>query len=310
MERKVIIIAGPTCSGKTKVAIDLAKKLNTEIVSADSRQVYKSVNIGTAKPSLEELEKIRHHFIDYIDPSEDFNVSRFETESIAIFLRLLKAGKIPVVAGGTGLYIKALTDGIFNTVDSDEEYRSLLKGKMIKYGKDFLYDELEKLDPVSASKMLPQNWKRVMRALEVLHLTGKPIWEFQETYRREIDFEFHQYGLLWERQILYNNIEKRVDRMINSGLVDEIKYLLEQGYSKEINALNTVGYKEIIDYLENNISLERAIELIKRNTRRYAKRQMTWFRKNNKIKWMQINSEEELITVSDLILKDIKFIWS
>lgn len=308
MERKVIIIAGPTCSGKTKVAIDLAKKLNTEIVSADSRQVYKSVNIGTAKPSLEELEKIRHHFIDYIDPSEDFNVSRFETESIAIFLRLLKAGKIPVVAGGTGLYIKALTDGIFNTVDSDEEYRSLLKGKMIKYGKDFLYDELEKLDPVSASKMLPQNWKRVMRALEVLHLTGKPIWEFQETYRREIDFEFHQYGLLWERQILYNNIEKRVDRMINSGLVDEIKYLLEQGYSKEINALNTVGYKEIIDYLENNISLERAIELIKRNTRRYAKRQMTWFRKNNKIKWMQINSEEELITVSDLILKDIKFI--
>lgn len=308
MERKVIIIAGPTCSGKTKVAIDLAKKLNTEIVSADSRQVYKSVNIGTAKPSLEELEKIRHHFIDYIDPSEDFNVSRFETESIAIFLRLLKAGKIPVVAGGTGLYIKALTDGIFNTVDSDEEYRSLLKGKMIKYGKDFLYDELEKLDPVSASKMLPQNWKRVMRALEVLHLTGKPIWEFQETYRREIDFEFHQYGLLWERQMLYNNIEKRVDRMINSGLVDEIKYLLEQGYSKEINALNTVGYKEIIDYLENNISLERAIELIKRNTRRYAKRQMTWFRKNNKIKWMQINSEEELITVSDLILKDIKFI--
>lgn len=308
MERKVIIIAGPTCSGKTKVAIDLAKKLNTEIVSADSRQVYKSVNIGTAKPSLEEFEKIRHHFIDYIDPSEDFNVSRFETESIAIFLRLLKAGKIPVVAGGTGLYIKALTDGIFNTVDSDEEYRSLLKGKMIKYGKEFLYDELEKLDPVSASKMLPQNWKRVMRALEVLHLTGKPIWEFQETYRREIDFEFHQYGLLWERQILYNNIEKRVDRMINSGLVDEIKYLLEQGYSKEINALNTVGYKEIIDYLENNISLERAIELIKRNTRRYAKRQMTWFRKNNKIKWMQINSEEELITVSDLILKDIKFI--
>jgi len=308
MERKVIIIAGPTCSGKTKVAIDLAKKLNTEIVSADSRQVYKSVNIGTAKPSLEELEKIRHHFIDYIDPSEDFNVSRFETESIAIFLRLLKAGKIPVVAGGTGLYIKALTDGIFNTVDSDEEYRSLLKGKMIKYGKDFLYDELEKLDPVSASKMLPQNWKRVMRALEVLHLTGKPIWEFQETYRREIDFEFHQYGLLWERQMLYNNIEKRVDRMINSGLVDEIKYLLEQGYSKEINALNTVGYKEIIDYLENNISLERAVELIKRNTRRYAKRQMTWFRKNNKIKWMQINSEEELITVSDLILKDIKFI--
>lgn len=284
MERKIIIIVGPTCSGKTQLSLSIAKKINTEIISADSRQVYKYLNIGTAKPSAFELNEVKHHFVDSIDPSEDFNVSRFEIESIDIFIKLLNVGKIPLVVGGTGLYIRALTDGIFNSVDTNKEFRDFLKEKMDKYGKEYLYNELKKVDPVSASRMLPQNWKRVMRSLEVFHLTGKPIWQFQQEYKREIDFDFHQYGLLWDRQVLYKNIEKRVDFMIQSGLIEEIKSLLERGYNKESNALNTVGYKEIIDYLENKISLEKAVELIKRNTRRYAKRQLTWFRKDERIK--------------------------
>lgn len=251
---------------------------------------------------------MKHHFVDSIDPSEDFNVSRFEIESIDIFIKLLNVGKIPLVVGGTGLYIRALTDGIFNSVDTNKEFRDFLKEKMDKYGKEYLYNELKKVDPVSASRMLPQNWKRVMRSLEVFHLTGKPIWQFQQEYKREIDFDFHQYGLLWDRQVLYKNIEKRVDFMIQSGLIEEIKSLLERGYNKESNALNTVGYKEIIDYLENKISLEKAVELIKRNTRRYAKRQLTWFRKDERIKWMEINSEDDFFILSEKILKELRIV--
>ncbi|MCX7798612.1 MAG: tRNA (adenosine(37)-N6)-dimethylallyltransferase MiaA [Melioribacter sp.] len=305
MEWKVIVIVGPTCSGKTKVAINLAEKLETEIISADSRQIYKYLTIGTAKPSQEELARIRHHFIDQLDPDEEYNVSRFEEEALRIINKLAVENKIPVVVGGSGLYIKALIDGIFNEVSVDEEFRRELKEKREKYGNQFLYDELKKVDPISASKMLPQNWKRVMRALEVYHLTGKPIWQFHQTYKREVNFQFYQFGLLWERQILYRRIEQRVDKMVEAGLVEEVRNILAMGYSKSINSLNTVGYKEIISFLENEITLERAIELIKRNTRRFAKRQMTWFRKDKRIKWIPVLTESELSYVSNFILSEI-----
>jgi len=305
MERKVIVIVGPTCSGKTQVAIQLAERLNTEIISADSRQIYKCLTIGTAKPSKEELSKVKHHFIDVLNPDEDYNVSRFEEEALKIIERLTNENKIPIVVGGSGLYIKAIIDGIFNEVSTDEEYRQQLKVKREIYGNEFLYNELKKIDPVSASKMLPQNWKRVMRALEVYHLTGKPIWEFHQSHIREVDYQFHQFGLMWEREILYRRIEERVDLMIEKGLIDEVKNILSMGYSKSLNSLNTVGYKEIISYLENEITLEKAIELIKRNTRRFAKRQMTWFRKDNRIKWIPISSENDLIKTHDIILEGI-----
>ena len=303
MERKVIVITGPTCSGKTKIGISLAEKLHTEIISADSRQIFKYLNIGTAKPTTDELQLVKHYFIDLLEPDKEYNVSKFEIGALKIIDELLEREKVPIVVGGSGLYIKALTEGIFNSVDVDDEFREELKEKREKFGNEYLYDELKKVDPQSASKMLPQNWKRVMRALEVFHLTGEPIWKFQVSYERKTDYKFILSGLNWEREKLYRNIEDRVDRMITDGLVDEVKNVLSLGYSKNLNALNTVGYKEIISYLENEITLERAIELIKRNTRRYAKRQMTWFRKTKEIHWLAC---DEYTTSEQLVSQIIK----
>lgn len=303
MERKVIVIVGPTCSGKTKVGISLAEKLQTEIISADSRQFYKYLNIGTAKPTTDELQLVKHHFIDLLEPDKEYNVSKFETEALKIIDELLERKKVPIVVGGSGLYIKALTEGIFNSVDVDDDYRDTLKKKREKLGNGYLYEELKKADPQSAAGMLPQNWKRVMRALEVFHLTGEPIWKFQENYKRDTNYNFILFGLNWEREKLYRNIENRVDEMITAGLVDEVKNILSFGYSKKINSLNTVGYKEIISYLENEITLERAIELIKRNTRRYAKRQMTWFRKTENINWLACDENTTSEQLVSLIVK-------
>jgi tRNA dimethylallyltransferase len=198
-----------------------------------------------------------------------------------------------------------LIDGIQNLLILNEEIRISLLTLRQKFGNDYLYNELKKVDEVSASKMLPQNWKRVMRALEVFQLTGKPIWEHHEKEIKQEKFKFKQFGLLWNREILYKNIEIRVDEMIEFGLVDEVKSVLNAGYSKSLNALNTVGYKEIIQYLEEEITLDRAIELIKRNTRRYAKRQMTWFNADKRIEWYKIKSENDLVNLADKIAKEI-----
>jgi tRNA dimethylallyltransferase len=303
---QVIVITGPTCSGKTRLSLNIAGILNTEIISADSRQIYKLLDTGTAKPSAADLKQIKHHFVDYLYPGENFNVSDFENKALKIIHEIHSANKIPVVTGGSGLYIKALIDGIFNSVDTDEEYRIELLNKKKELGNQFLYDELKKIDPVSASKMLPQNYKRVIRALEVYHLTGRPISELQKEYTRNVNLKFYQYGLKWERKILYDNIEKRVDDMIKAGLVEEVKGILEKGYDKNINALNTVGYKEIISYLDGGINLDRAIELIKRNTRWFAKRQMTWFNKDKRIKWISIHDIEELHLAADQIIIEIR----
>lgn len=305
MERKVIVIVGPTCSGKTKIGISLAEKLHTEIISADSRQLFKFLNIGTAKPTTEELQLVKHHFIDFLEPDEDYNVSRFETDSLKVIDELIAQGKTPIVVGGSGLYIKALTDGIFNSVDTNDEYREELKEKREKFGNEYLFEELKKVDPQSATRMLPQNWKRIMRALEVFHLTGEPIWKFQKNYERKADYKFVLFGLNWKREKLYHNIDDRVDRMISDGFVDEVKNILSLGYSKNINSLNTVGYKEIISYLDNEISLERAIGLIKRNTRRYAKRQMTWFRRTENINWLTCDENTTSEQLVSLIIKNM-----
>lgn len=302
MERKVIVIAGPTCSGKTALSIRLAEKLSTEIISADSRQFFKKLNIGTAKPDDITLSKVKHHFIDILEPDEYFNVSIFEKESLTIINSLHEINKIPIVSGGSGLYIRALTDGIFNSPDADEELRTRLLLKKESEGIDSLYNELVKVDPVSAAGMLPQNWKRVIRALEVYYSTNKTIWQHHAEQRRDINLCFSLYALDWPRELLYKNIESRVDEMISQGLVEEVKNILSSGYKKDLNSLNTVGYKEIISYLDGEISLEKAIELIKRNTRRYAKRQLTWFRHNPSIKWLSINSIDDLDRIANNIL--------
>lgn len=301
--RKVILIVGPTCSGKTDLSLQLAEKLNTEIISADSRQVFKYLNIGTAKPNKNYRNKIKHHFIDNLEPDEYFNVSIFENQSLKVIEDLFKKEKIPIVVGGSGLYVKALVDGIFNSVDSDEQIRGQLQRKKEEFGIEYLYEELKSVDPKSAEKMLPQNYKRVMRALEVYYLTGQTIDKHQEKYKRELNIDFKQYGLMWDRKKLYENIENRVDMMIQNGLVDEVNSILKRGYSKELNALNTVGYKEVISFLENDIEYEKMIDLIKRNTRRFAKRQLTWFRADKRIYWYDINDKSEFEIITDDIIK-------
>ena len=304
MEKRVIVIVGPTCSGKTLLSLLLAKALNTEIISVDSRQIFKHLSIGTAKPTLSEISEVKHHFIDSLEPNQDFNVSKFEIEALKIIDDLHQQNKIPICVGGSGLYVKAIVEGLWNDVDTDEEFRQNLLSEKEQFGNQFLYDKLVEVDPKSAETMLPQNWKRVIRALEVFHLTGKSIVDFHKEHKRETDFEFHQFGLKWQREILYQNIEARVDKMIALGLVDEVKSILKMGYAPELNSLNTVGYKEIIAFLNGEYDLERAVELIKRNTRRFAKRQMTWFNKDKNIKWFDISLTSDLSKILESILSD------
>lgn len=302
---KVIVIVGPTCSGKTKLSLLLAKLMNVEIISADSRQIYKKMNIGTAKPSFEDLSNVKHYFIDELEPNEDFNASKFEQKAEEIIKKILLGNKIPIVVGGSGLYIKALIDGISESIESSSVLRRELLDIRNKYGNEYLYNELKKIDPESSKKMLPQNWKRVLRALEVFKLTGKPIWQHYSQQKNKEVFQFHQIGLLWDRNVLYKNIENRVDEMFSNGLITEVNKILSESHSKNINSLNTVGYKEVIDYFDGNISLHRAIELVKRNTRRYAKRQMTWFNADKRIKWYPINGSRDLELLANNIVKEI-----
>ncbi len=301
----VIVIVGPTGSGKTKLSLMLVELLNSEIISADSRQIFKFLDIGTAKPTKEELKKVKHHLIDKINPDQDYNASKFAADAEQIIKQIFEQKKIPIVIGGSGLYIKALIDGIAESADTNSELREELLTLRKKMGNEYLYNELKKVDKVSAEKMLPQNWKRVIRALEVYKLTGKPIWMHYQNQQIEREFSFKQIGLNWKRGELYKNIENRVDKMIEDGFIDEVKSILKMGYSRNINALNTVGYKEIIEYLDNRISLDRAIELIKRNTRRYAKRQMTWFNADKRIEWFNINNEDDFKNLAEKIAKEI-----
>jgi len=296
----VIVIIGPTCSGKSYLGLKLAQLINGEIISADSRQIYKRLNIGTAKPTSEELQKIKHHFINILNTDEDYDANKFSIDAEYVIYDIHKRKMAAMVVGGSGLYVKALIEGIVDSADKDENLRNELFAKKEKYGNEFLYNELIKVDPISAEKMLPQNWKRVIRALEVFYLTGKPIYQHHNNQNKNSKFSFYQIGLNWDREALYSRIEQRIDMMIEDGLVYEVMDILNDGYDKNLNSLNTVGYKEIISYLEKEITLSRAIELIKRNTRRYAKRQLTWFRADKRIRWFNVSSQDD---IDDLTLQ-------
>jgi len=307
LERRIIVIAGPTCSGKTQIGIKLAKELNAEIISADSRQIYKYLNIGTAKPTSNQLKEIKHHFINELNPDDGYDVSKYESEARKRIKKIYSKNKFPIVVGGSGLYIKALSDGIVETPLKDSDFRKKLENERNIYGNIFLHDKLKKVDPVSADKIHPSYWKRVVRALEVIHLTGKTITEIHNKQKKQDQYKFDNYILNWDREILYKNIEFRVDKMFDEGLVNEVEQLLNKGFSKTLNSLNTVGYKETISFLENDISLERAIELTKRNTRRYAKRQLTWFRKDKRNIWIDIKTYKDLEKFTEQLLKKRKF---
>ena len=305
MGQRVIVIIGPTCSGKSYLGLKLAQLINGEIISADSRQIYKRLNIGTAKPTSEELQKIKHHFINILNTDEDYDANKFSIDAENIIDDIHKRKMTAIVVGGSGLYVKALIEGIVDSADKDENLRNELFAKKEKYGIKYLYDELIKVDPISAEKMLPQNWKRVIRALEVIYLTGKPIWQHHSNQNKNSKFSFYQIGLNWDREALYTRIEERIDMMIEDGLVDEVIGILNDGYDKNLNSLNTVGYKEIISYLDEEITLNRAIELIKRNTRRYAKRQLTWFKADERIKWFNVSSQDDIDDLNLQLINNI-----
>jgi len=306
MGRKVIVVLGPTASGKTKIGIELALELNGEIISADSRQFYKNLSIGTAKPSVEERALVKHHFIDFVEPEDYFNASMFEKAALGKISEMFDRGIQPIVVGGSGLYIMALVEGIFDNGETDPEIREEIKHLREEKGNEFIYEKLIRVDPAVASTMIPQNWKRVMRALEVYYSTGKSILDLQKKHKRELEFDFFQFGLSWEREKLYKRIEERVDSMFENGLLEEAEKFRDKGYSPEINALNTVGYKELFLYFDGSITLDRAKELIKRNTRRFAKRQFTWFKKDENINWFSINSDKQLLEIKNKIINQIR----
>ncbi len=272
---KVIAIVGPTASGKTKLAIEMAKKLGTEIISADSRLVYKGFDIGTAKPTKEEQQMVKHHMIDVVEPEYDFSVADFADEARKIISNLHAHSKVPIVAGGTGLYFRILLENYdMPRIEANPQLRADLE----KLSNEELFVMLKEVDSISAEKIHQNNRVRVIRALEVSLLAGTPFSSIKGIKNNEYEVEW-VFPELESREALYDRINKRVDAMISEGLIEETKDLLVK-HGKIKNLVNTIGYQEIIEFLDNKISLEEAVEKIKQNTRRYAKRQLTWFRRN------------------------------
>jgi tRNA dimethylallyltransferase len=286
----VLAIVGPTASGKTPVSLLLAERLNGEIVSADSRQIYKYLDIGTAKPTPADRARVKHHFIDILELGEEYSAGQFGQEARRVIERMFQRGKLPILVGGSGLYVKAVVDGLFEGPGRDPDVRSRLSEQMGREGVGSLLEALRKVDPSAVANMTEVKPRRLIRALEVYAITGKPISEFHAEQETKPKFKAVQVGLDWKRAELYDRINERVDRMIAGGLVDEVKRLRARGYNRHLNALNTVGYKEVFDYLEGSCSLEDAVRLIKQNTRRYAKRQLTWFRADRRIRWVSMSA--------------------
>lgn len=291
-KKSLIVILGPTAIGKTKLSIELAKKFNTEIISADSRQFYKEMNIGTAKPSKEELESAKHHFIGNLSVSDNYNVSMFEQQALLCLNKIFHKNRYAIMVGGSGLYINALCHGIDELPDPDESLREQLKNLYKTKGIEALKTKLQKLDPEYYAIVDKANPKRLMRGIEVCITSGKKYSSLRSQGYKKRYFNIIKIGLTIKREELFEKINKRVDIMIDSGLLDEAKNLY---HYKNLNALNTVGYKELFEYFDKKISLERAIENIKTNTRRYAKRQMTWFKKDKDIKWFNPENIQEII---------------
>ncbi len=290
--KEVIVIAGPTASGKTSLSIELAKLLDGEIISADSMQVYKFMDVGTAKPSVEEMQGIRHYLIDELLPTEEFNVVKFKELAEKYIDVILERGKQPVIVGGTGLYISSLINNInFSDTVSDWELRRQLGREAEENGPVYIHDKLRLVDPVSAANIHPNNVKRVIRALEVYYQTQRPM-SYHNEKSREIPpkYKFILLGLTMDREKLYDRINKRVDIMLENGLIEEVERLVEMGYADSITSMQGIGYKEILSYLRNEISLEEAVETVKRESRRYAKRQITWFKRIKEIKWFSIDN--------------------
>ncbi|NTV90251.1 MAG: tRNA (adenosine(37)-N6)-dimethylallyltransferase MiaA [Clostridiales bacterium] len=286
----VIVIAGPTASGKSAVAIELAKLINGEIISADSMQIYKHMDIGTAKPSDSEMKGIKHYLIDEVAPDQEFSVARFQELALAYIKEIIAKGKHPIVVGGTGLYINSLVYNIsFSETKIDWELREALRLEAIEKGNRYLHEKLKEMDPEAAARLHENDVKRVIRAIEVFTQTKTTMSEHIDNSRLiPPPYNYIVFGLNLDRQRLYRRIEERIDLMLENGLVGEVKKLVELGYDKNSVAMQGLGYKEILSYLRGETSLDEAVDILKMDTRRYAKRQITWFKRTEGIQWIEM----------------------
>ena len=300
MKPRVIVIVGPTASGKTSASIKLAEKINGEIISADSMQIYKEMNIGTAKPTLEEMNGIKHYMFDVVAPDETFNVTKYVEKAIECVKEIVSKGKTPIIVGGTGLYVSTLINGIeFCEVNEDPNYRKEMTELAEEKGNHYLHEMLEKIDPEAAKNIDANNVRRVIRALEIYKVTGKTKTLLDKESRKEVPFDYKLYGIETDREVLYDRINKRVDKMLEDGLIDEVKALLEK-YTFSPTAIQGLGYKEVKEYLDGKLSYDEMVEKLKMETRRYAKRQLTWFRREKAITWCELDE------IVDRILLDMK----
>ena len=303
-KNKVIVICGPTASGKTALSIELAKQINGEIVSCDSMQIYKDMNIGTAKPTTEEMQEIKHYLIGYVSPEERYSVADYKKDAKRAIKEIIEKGKMPIVVGGTGLYLDSLIYEIeYQDIKLDEAYRNQLEKEVQEKGLEALYERAKMIDPKAIEKISATDKKRILRILEIYHATGKTKTEQEiESRKKEVEYDYKVYALNWDREKLYDRINKRVDIMIEQGLIQEVEGILQK-YQKFPTAMQGLGYKEVVDYLNGIYTKEEMVEKIKMETRRYAKRQLTWFRKNKQTIWL--DAEDTIQKNINIILKDI-----
>jgi len=302
---KLIVISGPTGIGKTAVAISVAEAFGGEIIGADSMQIYRYMDIGTAKPTAEEQARVTHHMIDVIDPDENFDAARYTRMARACVRNLVQNDILPIIAGGTGLYIKALLYGLSSEAIADKVVRNRLKIEATTKGSRILHKRLASCDPAAAKRIHPNDTFRIIRALEVYEITGRPMSSIQMSHQfGDHLFDALKIGLSMDRETLYAQIDRRVEDMIATGLVDEVKGLLDQGYGSEIKAMQSIGYRHITSFLKGKLSREETIRTMKRDTRRYAKRQMTWFKRDPDIIWIAPHNQNRICKIITAFLGD------
>lgn len=303
--KELFILSGPTGIGKTNISIKIAKNLNCEIISCDSMQIYKYMDIGSAKVSKDEMQGIPHHLIDIIEPNKRFSVVEYKMEAEKAIDEIISRNKLPMLVGGTGLYINSLIfNYTFTDAYKDDKYRSYLEKVASIHGRDYVHSLLKDIDEISYNKIHPNNLKRVIRALEVYKLTGKPFSSFNDDNKYDIPYNIHYYVLNMDRAKLYERINKRVDDMIDNGLVDEVKKLKEKGYTSDMQSMKGIGYKEILYYLNGDISFEDAVDMIKQGSRNYAKRQLTWFRRDPRVIWINKDDYKNDEEIANALIND------
>lgn len=306
--QKLVILTGPTAVGKTELSIALAKQLNGAIISADSMQIYRHMDIGTAKITPAQMDGIKHYLVDELEPNEDFNVVRFQKMAKQAIAEIVQCGKLPIIVGGTGFYIQALLNDIdFEETTEITQYRKELETFAQIHGAQALHQKLAAIDPASANSIHPNNVKRVIRAIEYYQETGQPISAHNASQRqKKSPYDFRYFVLTNERNVLYQRIEQRIDIMLQEGLVEEVTWLKNQGYTKDMVSMQGLGYKEILSYLEGECTLEEAIYILKRDTRHFAKRQLTWFRREQDVIWLDKQSYPD---TASLLTKIQEYLW-